>query len=81
MLLFRLILLFAMIFIAYRIYHLVVAPRVRAGRQRPPLPGEDMVECAYCAVRVPRITTIADGARWYCCAEHRHRHADGAAKD
>ncbi len=79
MLLFRLILLFAMAFIAWRIYRLAVAPRVRAREQPPKLNGEDMVECAFCSVHVPRAQAVSEASRWYCCEEHRRQHTEGDA--
>ena len=79
MLLFRLILLFAMAFIAWRIYRLVMTPRVRGPEQPPSLRGEDMVECAFCAVHVPRTEAIAEDSRWFCCEDHRRQHAQGSA--
>ena len=53
MLLFRLILLFAVAFIAWRLYRMVMAPRMRGPEQPPSLRGEVMVECAFCSVHVP----------------------------
>jgi len=79
MLLFRLILLFAIMFIAWRIYRLVMAPRVRAPEQPEKLRGEDMVECAFCAVHVPRAQAVSGDSRWYCCEEHRRQHTEGDA--
>jgi uncharacterized protein len=80
MLLFRIILLLAIIFIAWRIYRLVVTPRVPPHEKKQRLRGEDMVECAFCAVHVPRASAIAAEDRWYCCEEHRQRHAAGESK-
>ena len=77
MLLFRLILLFAVAFIVWRMYRLMTAPQVRARKQPPSLKGEDMVECAFCSVHVPRAQAIGAGERWFCCEEHRRRHAGG----
>ena len=79
MLLFRLILLFAMAFIACRVYRLVMSPRVRAREQPPKLSGEDMVECAFCAVHVPRAHAVSEASRWYCCEDHRRQHTQGNA--
>jgi len=28
-------------------------------------------------VHVPRAQAIGAGERWFCCEEHRRRHADG----
>jgi len=77
MLLFRLILFLAIVFIAWRIYRLVVTPRVRTPEELRKLRGEDMVACAFCAVHVTRASALAEGGRWYCCDEHRRRHAAG----
>jgi uncharacterized protein len=79
MLLFRLILLFAILFIAWRIYRLVTAPQLRAREQPGKLRGEDMVECAFCAVHVPRAQAVRDASRWYCCEEHRRQHTESNA--
>lgn len=32
--------------------------------------GEAMVGCAVCGLNVPRSEALADGARWYCSAQH-----------
>ncbi|HMV70986.1 MAG TPA: PP0621 family protein [Pseudomonadales bacterium] len=71
MLLFRLLLLFAMAFIAWRIYRLLTMPRVPGKERTQRLRGaEDMAECTLCALRVPRSQAIATGDRWYCCEDH-----------
>ena len=75
MLLFRLILLFAIAFIAWRLYRGVVAPPMRGPEQPPSLRGEVMVECAFCSVHVPRDQAIAEESRWFCCEDHRRQHA------
>lgn len=80
MLLFRLILFIAIVIIAYRIYRLVSAPRVRAGDEGQKLRAEDMVECAFCSVHVPRASALEAKDRWYCCEEHRRRHQAGETK-
>lgn len=71
MLLFRLLLLAAIAFIGWRLYRLL---KTRGGRDsveaRQPRP-EDMVECAHCAVHIPRSQALAADGRWYCCEAHR----------
>lgn len=38
----------------------------------PPTPPEgDLVQCARCAVYLPRQQALERGGRWYCGAEHR----------
>lgn len=78
MILFRLILLFTIGFLVYRIYRIVTGPRVSEETPRK-LAGEQMVKCAFCDVHVPQADAVRDEDRWYCCEEHmkRHREARG----
>ena len=80
MLLFRLLLLFAMAFIAWRIYRLLTASLRRHDDPARQLRSEDMVECSRCALRVPRSQAIAIDHRWYYCEQHR-REDEGGASD
>jgi uncharacterized protein len=47
-----------------------------ADPPRVPPPAErashdDLVQCARCAVHLPRSLALARGERWYCSPEHR----------
>ena len=70
MLLFRLLLLLGIAFIGWRMYRLLKARRLR-GEASARLQTEDMVECAHCALRVPRSQAVAAEGRWFCCELHR----------
>lgn len=79
MLLFRLLLLSAMAFIAWRIYRLLLAPRAVRDQPAAKLRSEDMVECSHCALRIPRSRALPLNDRWYCCEEHRQASDDRPA--
>ena len=80
MILFRLILLAVIAYLIYRVYHIVVTPR--AGSDSRAQPGiEPMVQCAHCALHIPRKTAVAEDQRWYCCEEHRQQHRPTSSED
>ena len=35
--------------------------------------AEQMVNCSHCGLYLPQNEAIADGDKFYCCAEHRRR--------
>lgn len=35
--------------------------------------SEQMVNCSHCGLYLPQNEAIADGDRFFCCAEHRRR--------
>lgn len=80
MLLFRLLLLLGIAFIGWRIYRLLKARRLR-GEASARLRSEDMVECAKCALRVPRSQAVAAEGRWFCCELHRRSAGHDAGID
>jgi uncharacterized protein len=50
--------------------------RLRGKDAREDAPGpapEQMVNCSHCGLYLPQKEAIADGERFYCCAEHRRR--------
>jgi len=48
--------------------------RGKDGAANPPDPApEQMVHCSHCGLYLPQKEAIADGDKYYCCAEHRRR--------
>ena len=45
-------------------------PAQRKPDAPPPAPG-DLVQCARCAVYLPRQQALSRDDRWYCSADHR----------
>ena len=45
-----------------------------AHKERPPLEGEDMVQCMYCGVHLPRSESITSEGNVFCSDEHRRLH-------
>ena len=37
--------------------------------------SEQMVNCSHCGLYLPQKEAIAEGGKFYCCAEHRRRAA------
>ena len=58
------------------VYWLVRSSLRRRARtqQRDKTTAEDMVRCAECGVHLPRGESLVVRDRYFCCAEHRHRH-------
>lgn len=74
MILIRLILLCVLIWLGYRIWRLLTAPR-GPGRI-PPGRAEEMVRCDVCALHVPRARALSHDSHWFCCEDHRRRYFD-----
>ena len=79
MILFRLILLIAVLWLGYRIYRLL--HDARAGRRLAREPGEEMVGCRLCELHVPRSGALRHEAHWFCCEDHRRRYLESAGRD
>ena len=51
--------------------------RYRNTVDQPPPPfsvSEDMVQCAYCHIHLPKNESIKEGALHYCSEAHRQQH-------
>lgn len=46
----------------------------KRAAHRPANVCERMVSCAYCKLNVPMSESLRQGARHYCCEEHRRLH-------
>ncbi|MDE3009484.1 MAG: hypothetical protein KGI67_01215 [Pseudomonadota bacterium] len=48
-------------------------PPAQRPRDLPPPPPQtgDLVQCARCAVYLPRAQALARDGLWYCCHDHR----------
>lgn len=44
-----------------------------AAADAPDPAPEQMVTCSHCGLYLPQKEAIADGDRFFCCAEHRRR--------
>ncbi len=44
-----------------------------ATKDAPEAAPEQMVNCSHCGLYLPQSEAIADGDRFFCCAEHRRR--------
>ncbi len=45
--------------------------RKNAARQAPPAAPGQMVSCSHCGLYLPQSEAVAEGDKYYCCAEHR----------
>ncbi|MBM3341558.1 MAG: hypothetical protein FJY56_05540 [Betaproteobacteria bacterium] len=65
-----------LIVIALLVYWLVRSKLRRKGRggQHKTI-TDDMVRCAQCGVALPRGESLAARELYFCCVEHRERHA------
>lgn len=61
----------AVVFIV-RAYARALAAKQPSAKE--PKPAEDMVQCAYCGVHLPRGDSVAAGSRFFCSTEHRQLH-------
>ena len=44
-----------------------------ATADAPPPAAEQMVNCSHCGLYLPQKEAIAEGDKFFCCAEHRRR--------
>ena len=47
--------------------------RKDAAKDAPEAAPEQMVNCSHCGLYLPQNEAIAEGDKFYCCAEHRRR--------
>lgn len=40
---------------------------------------EDMVQCQYCKIHLPKKESISDDSRFYCCHEHHKLHSQSVS--
>jgi uncharacterized protein len=53
-----------------------LAKRFRRGdaaKDAPEAAPEQMVNCSHCGLYLPQSEAIAEGDKFFCCAEHRRR--------
>jgi len=51
------------------------ARRKNAARHPPPAAPGQMVSCSHCGLYLPQGEAVAEGDKYFCCAEHRRRAA------
>jgi uncharacterized protein len=47
--------------------------RKDAAKDAPEAAPEQMVNCSHCGLYLPQREAIAEGDRFFCCAEHRRQ--------
>jgi uncharacterized protein len=47
--------------------------RKDAARDAPEAAPEQMVNCSHCGLYLPQSEAIAEGGKFFCCAEHRRK--------
>jgi uncharacterized protein len=47
--------------------------RKDAAKDAPETAPEQMVNCSHCGLYLPQSEAIAEGDKFFCCAEHRRR--------
>ena len=47
--------------------------RKDANKVAPDATSEQMVNCSHCGLYLPQSEAIAEGDKFFCCAEHRRR--------
>jgi uncharacterized protein len=47
--------------------------RKNAAKDAPEAAPEQMVTCSLCGLYLPQNEAIAEGDKFFCCAEHRRR--------
>jgi uncharacterized protein len=47
--------------------------RKDVAKDAPEAAPEQMVNCSHCGLFLPQHEAIAEGDKYFCCAEHRHR--------
>lgn len=53
-----------------------LAKRLRRGdaaKDAPEAAPEQMVNCSHCGLYLPQQEAIAEGEKFFCCAEHRRQ--------
>ena len=49
------------------------ARRKKAARETAEVPPGQMVSCSHCGLYLPQSEAVAEGDKYYCCAEHRRQ--------
>ena len=47
--------------------------RKDTAKDAPEAAPEQMVNCSHCGLYLPQSEAIAEGGKFFCCAEHRRR--------
>lgn len=47
--------------------------RKGAAKDAPEAAPEHMVNCSHCGLYLPQREAVADGDKFFCCAEHRRQ--------
>lgn len=47
--------------------------RKNMAKDAPEAAPEQMVNCSHCGLYLPQSEAIAEGDKFFCCAEHRRR--------
>jgi len=63
----RLVLVLAIIFAIYLVFRAFKSKKPNAGAQAS---AEDMVQCAYCGVHLPKSEGLQEGGRYFCNEAH-----------
>lgn len=72
---FRLLILIAIGFIAYRLYQRIA--KDKAGSQKPPqTPELPMKKCAYCGLHLPEHDALTYQTLHFCNDEHKQRYLE-----
>lgn len=73
-LLFRIVLLVAVVWLAYKLIRKVITPPADQKAQES---FETMVSCSHCGLHLPKAEAVSRHGRHYCCAEHADLNKDG----
>lgn len=70
----RLLVIAAVVWLAYVLFKRWLAEKQSPRRGEEPRSQERMVKCAYCGVHVPESQALRNGNHSYCSPEHRDAH-------
>ncbi len=70
----RIIVIAAVIWLAYVLFKRWLAGKTQSPPGTSSRPQERMVKCAYCGVHIPESQALRNGANSYCSPEHRDAH-------
>jgi len=67
----KLLVLVLVVLVAYAFVKALAAKGRASGAGPKPHAAERMVPCSQCGLNLPESEALADGARYFCCDEHR----------